>query len=35
MKRLTFSAPPDTNTSPSPARIAWAAMRIVCSDDEQ
>ena len=27
--------PPEMNTSPSPARIACAAMRIVCSDDEQ
>ena len=34
-KRLTVSTPPATNTSPSPALMAWAAMRIVCSDDEQ
>ncbi len=34
-KRLTVSTPPATNTSPSPALIACAAMRMVCSDDEQ
>ena len=34
-KRLTVSTPPAMNTSPSPALIACAAMRIVCSDDEQ
>ncbi len=34
-KRLDVSTPPATNTSPSPALMAWAAMRIVCSDDEQ
>ena len=34
-KRLTVSTPPQRNTSPSPALIACAAMRIVCSDDEQ
>ena len=34
-KRLTVSTPPEMNTSPSPALIACAAMRIVCSDDEQ
>ena len=33
--RLDVSTPPATNTSPSPALMAWAAMRIVCSDDEQ
>ena len=34
-KRLTVSTPPAMNTSPSPALIACAAMRIVCNDDEQ
>ena len=31
----TISTPAATNTSPSPALMAWAAMRMVCSDDEQ
>ena len=35
MKRLTVSTPAATKTSPSPARMAWAAMRMVCSEDEQ
>ena len=35
MNRLTVSTPPETNTSPSPALIACAAMRMVCNDDEQ
>ncbi len=35
MKRLTVSTPAATNTSPSPALIAWAAMRTDISDDEQ
>src|SRR5580658_5022273 len=34
-KRLTVSTPPARNTSPSPALMAWAAMRMVWSDDEQ
>jgi hypothetical protein len=34
-KRLTVSTPPATNVSPSPAWMACAAMRIVCSDEEQ
>ena len=34
-KRDTVSTPAAMKTSPSPARIAWAAMRMVCSDDEQ
>ena len=34
-KRLAVSTPPARNTSPSPALMAWAAMRIVMSDDEQ
>src|SRR5438046_8877544 len=33
--RLTHSTPAETNTSPSPALIAWKAIRVVCSDDEQ
>src|SRR4051812_2645508 len=33
--RETVSTPAHTNTSPSPARIAWAAMRIACNEDEQ
>ena len=35
MNRLTVSTPAATNTSPSPALIAWAAMRIDWSDEEQ
>jgi hypothetical protein len=35
MKRLTVSTPAAMNTSPSPALMAWAAMRIDMSDDEQ
>ena len=35
MYRETHSTPTERNTSPSPARIAWYAMRVVCSDDEQ
>src|SRR3954468_22991880 len=33
--RETVSTPAATNTSPSPALMAWDAMRIACSDDEQ
>ena len=33
--RLTHSTPAEMNTSPSPALIAWNAIRVVCSDDEQ
>ena len=33
--RLTHSTPAAMKASPSPALIACAAMRIVCSDDEQ
>src|SRR2546427_2414425 len=33
--RDTVSTPAHTNTSPSPARIACAAMRIACNDEEQ
>src|SRR6266581_8425953 len=32
---LTHSTPPDRNTSPSPALMAWKAIRVVCSEDEQ
>jgi hypothetical protein len=35
MKRLTVSTPAHTNASPSPALMAWAAMRMVCSEEEQ
>ena len=34
-KRLTHSTPAEMNASPSPALIAWNAIRVVCSDDEQ
>ena len=33
--RLTHSTPAEMYTSPSPALIAWKAIRVVCSDDEQ
>src|SRR5215472_8253686 len=33
--RDTHSTPAEMNTSPSPALIAWKAIRVVCSDDEQ
>jgi hypothetical protein len=33
--RLTVSTPAATKASPSPTLMAWAAMRIACSDDEQ
>src|SRR5215510_7957793 len=34
-KRDTHSTPAEMNTSPSPALIAWNAIRVVCNDDEQ
>src|ERR1700722_7730052 len=34
-KRLTVSTPAATKTSPSPALMAWAAMRMVCRGEEQ
>ena len=34
-KRETVSTPAETNTSPSPALIAWNAIRVVWTDDEQ
>ena len=34
-KRLTVSTPAEMNASPSPALMAWNAMRVVCSDEEQ
>ena len=34
-KRLTVSTPAEMNASPSPALMAWNAMRVVCKDDEQ
>ena len=33
--RLTHSTPAEMYTSPSPALIAWKAIRVVCSEDEQ
>jgi hypothetical protein len=33
--RLTVSTPRDRKTSPSPALIAWNAMRVVCRLEEQ
>ena len=33
--RLTVSTPAATNACPSPALIAWNAIRIVCSEDAQ
>ena len=33
--RLTVSTPAEISTSASPALIAWNAIRVVCSDDEQ
>ena len=35
MNRDTVSTPAEMNASPSPALIAWKAIRMVCSDDEQ
>jgi acetyl-CoA acetyltransferase len=32
---LGVGQPAEMKTSPSPALIAWNAMRVVCSDDEQ
>ncbi len=33
--RDTVSTPAETNTSPSPALIAWNAIRVVCTEEEQ
>ena len=33
--RETVSTPAETNTSPSPALIAWKAIRVVCTDEAQ
>ena len=33
--RDTVSTPAETKMSPSPALIAWNAIRVVCTDDEQ
>ena len=33
--RETHSTPPEMNTSPSPALIAWYAIRVDCSEEEQ
>ena len=32
---LTHSTPAEMNASPSPALMAWKAILVVCSDDEQ
>jgi hypothetical protein len=32
---LTHSTPAEMNASPSPALMAWNAIRVVCSEDEQ
>lgn len=34
-KRETVSTPAEMNACPSPALMAWNAIRVVCSDDEQ
>ena len=34
-KRDTVSTPAETKMSPSPALIAWNAIRVVCTDDAQ
>ena len=33
--RETVSTPAEMNTSPSPALMAWKAIRVVCTDEEQ
>jgi hypothetical protein len=33
--RDTVSTPEEMKTSPSPALIAWKAIRVVCTDEEQ
>ncbi len=33
--RLTVYTPAEISTSASPALIAWKAIRVVCSEDEQ
>jgi hypothetical protein len=33
--RDTVSTPAEMNADPSPALIAWNAIRVVCSEDEQ
>ena len=34
-KRETVSTPAEMNTSPSPALIAWKAIRVVCTEEAQ
>ena len=34
-KRDTVSTPAEMNASPSPALIAWKAIREVCTEEEQ
>ncbi len=33
--RETVSTPDEMKTSPSPALIAWKAIRVVCTEEEQ
>ena len=33
--RDTISTPAETKTSPSPALMAWKAIRVVCTDEAQ
>ena len=33
--RETVSTPAEMNASPSPALIAWNAIRVVCTEEEQ
>jgi hypothetical protein len=33
--RDTISTPAEMKTSPSPALMAWKAIRVVCTEDEQ
>ena len=35
MNRDTVSTPEEMKTSPSPALIAWNAIRVVCTEEEQ
>jgi len=35
LNRLTHSTPAEMYASPSPALIAWNAIRVLCSEDEQ
>ena len=35
MKRETVSTPEEMKVLPSPALIAWKAIRVVCTEEEQ